>query len=84
MIDPIGLEARKQRSEDRKSRAFDEWLREPMVELSLTMVPAANPPEVLQQLLRSAFDFGFNAGSGDMALGLLEAIIKNEDQRNER
>jgi len=52
MIDPIGLEARKQRSEDRKSRAFDEWLREPMVELSLTMVPAANPPEATERAMK--------------------------------
>jgi hypothetical protein len=48
--------------ERRSGQAFEEWLRSRPVVLMISLVPATQPPEVLQTLLREAFENGSRVG----------------------
>lgn len=62
-----------------KSSAFDRWLNEPLVRMSISMIPAGEHKDAFQMLLRSAFDAGHGAGQGAMAGAFLESMLSAKD-----
>src|SRR5258706_15043335 len=51
---------------ERRQRDFDAWIGDPITRMCISTIPAAERPEALQLLLKSAFDRGFVAGQGYM------------------
>lgn len=69
--------AREARKESKFKAAFDKWLSEPMTRMGMSMVPAAEKQEALLLLLRSAFNAGTEAGSGNTAGEFMSAILES-------
>ena len=61
--------------ENDKTTAFDRWISEPLVRMSISMIPAGEHKDAFKMLLRSAFDAGHGAGQGAMAGTFLEAML---------
>jgi len=74
----MDVKALEHRSETLKKEQFEKWLSEPMVRMGLSMVPPGDKQEVLKTLLQSAFNTGFNTGTGDMIRTMLEMIMKDK------
>jgi hypothetical protein len=66
------------RMDSDKSSAFDRWMSEPLVRMSINMIPASEHKDALQMLLRSAFDAGHGAGQGAMAGTFLKAMMAKD------
>lgn len=60
-----------------KSAAFDKFLQEPMVKLGLSMLPPAQDPDLVKNLLRSAFDAGHGHGTGAVLIDMLTTMFKD-------
>lgn len=75
-------EDRKVREASEKSAAFDKWMNEPLVRMSISTIPAGEHKDALQMVLRSAFEAGFTTGQGTMAGQFLEAIIMSDRKRD--
>jgi len=71
-------EARERRSQAKKKTAFAKWLDDPMVRLTMAAIPAGDQKEALRVLLESAFESGFNVGTGDVLTELVEAMIRKD------
>lgn len=67
----------KKKMEAQEERAFTEWLEKRETKLLMSMIPAADNPDVLQILLRSCFAHGHCSGQGCVAMVMLEALLKD-------
>lgn len=76
--------ARKSRMASDQNAAFDKWMNEPLVRMSISTIPAGEHKDALQMLLRSAFDAGHSSGQGVMAGEFLQAILMGERKRTDR
>ncbi len=81
-FDTMDSQAKKQRETTEKNAAFEKWMSDPLVRMSLSMIPAGEHQDALQVLLRSAFDAGHAAGGGAMAGTFLEAILSKDMKRD--
>lgn len=53
-------------------RGYAAWLAQPEVRLLLSMIPKTEPPELVQTVMRSAFEAGASAGMGAVMFKLVE------------
>ena len=67
------LKEHQQRSVERKRVSFDEWIADPLVRLQICRIPPCE--ETLSTLLRSCFERGFAAGTGDAMIGLSLEVL---------
>lgn len=80
------VEDRKRRSKEEGEQSFNAWISQPMTRMAISMIPCPEGnPEILETILRDAFDAGYGAGGASIAMemvsGLLKAQIKKDDQR---
>lgn len=66
------------KSDEAKKTMFAKWLDEPMVRMGLSTIPAGDRADALRLLLQSAFDAGFQAGSGNILGNFLEAMLSRK------
>lgn len=66
---------REAKKEFAMNSAFDKWLAEPMTRMGLSMIPKADKDDAVKLLLRSAFDAGAAAGSGNTAGEFIGAML---------
>jgi len=64
------------RSKAKCRAGFDRWLSEPLIRLTISMIPANEQKETLQLLLQSAFEAGFNSGAGDIVSQIAERVFQ--------
>ena len=83
-FDVSNPEARKQREKTEKNFAFEKWMNEPLVRMSVSTIPAGEHKDALQMILRSAFDAGHDSGQSATAGMFLEAILTGERKRDHR
>lgn len=81
----MALQTEDQAQRDRKikefgDQAFDAFLRMPTTRLIISTLPAMENPDALNVLLRAAFDTGHDAGSGSVAMSLIEAMLSKADK----
>jgi hypothetical protein len=69
------LQEHQQRSVERKRVSFDEWIADPLVRLQMSRIPPCE--DSLVTLLRSCFERGFAAGTGDAMLGLSLEVLES-------
>jgi hypothetical protein len=81
MTDTRDSKAREERNRERADKAFAEWKSQPLTRLSMSMIPAGEKADVLDLLLRSAFDAGVGCGTGTMAMEVVEGLMSREDRR---
>lgn len=63
-------------------RSFEQWIRRPETKLLLSMLPGSTqPPELVQTLLRSAFDFGVQSAEGTAAMELALMVLHSRDDK---
>ncbi len=58
------------------------WQSQAEIKLLISMIPANEPPELLQTLLRSAYQAGADAGSAHFAMHLAERILGQKDSNS--
>lgn len=63
---------------ERKRRAFQRFMDEPMTKLAISMLPEPDNKDILPNLLRSAFDVGHGAGAGEIAVAMLTAVLESK------
>lgn len=73
---------RKARRDTEVAAAFQNLLARNEVKLLLSMVPATEPPELLETLLKSAFEAGCLHGEGAIAGEMIGALLKGMDKRD--
>lgn len=65
-------------SEAQLQRATEHFFKSPAIKVIISMIPPTEPPELLEQLLKSALEEGFNFGQSvaaqDFALMLFETF----------
>lgn len=66
---------REQRMKESQNKNFAEWMSKPETKLMLSMVPPVENPDVLQTLLRGAFDAGHNSGQGNILVEMLTGML---------
>lgn len=81
MTDPNKLEALKQQMEasDKQTReeGFRLFMQDPMVKALISMIPPVpNSPEIVQTVIKAAFDAGFRVGNGAMLIDIMKAMAK--------
>lgn len=67
---------REQRTEDSRKRAFEKFMATDVTKLMVSMVPASNPPEALETLLKAAFKAGSDSGAGEVVGEMIGAMLK--------
>lgn len=77
----IDIESERNRTQQKTKEHFDRWLSTPATRLMLSMIPAAEKPEVLETLLRECFNQGYAVGGVDFALTALTAMSKDRPAR---
>lgn len=70
-------EALKEKILMQRKDAFQLWMMRPTTRLMTSMIPKCDKPEVLQTLLQEAFDAGFDSGGAEMAVGLLQVMMRD-------
>ena len=65
-----------QRTKESKDKAFADYLAKPETKLMLSMVSPQENPDLLQTLLRGAFDSGHSAGQGNVLSELITSMLK--------
>lgn len=65
-----------QRARRAEADGFRDWLATPTVQLMLSLIPPAHPPEVVKTLLRECFESGMRTGLCLMTLHLATTVLK--------
>jgi len=65
------------KQKEKADRAFQDWLREPLVVLAISLIPEGEHREALKFLLRSSFDCGVTNGN----MFAMESILESLDKR---
>ena len=64
-----------------EERAFQDFLASPLAQLSISLIPETNPPELLQKILRAAFNAGRANGQVQVISELVDIMAKREGDR---
>lgn len=64
-------------------RAFQAWMSKPETKLMMSMIPPADNPDALQTLLRSSFNEGHGNGQGEVAMLIVESMLKDIRPRSQ-
>jgi hypothetical protein len=78
MADDGGAAAFSTRMEKVGAEAFERWMRSPTTKLIISLIPPGQHPEVLQTLLREAFDFGAHVGQTQIAGEIVGRMLKDQ------
>lgn len=77
----IDQATRELRMKGRCDEAFQSWISQPLVRMTISKMPSGDDPDTMRELLRSAFDAGNGSGQGIMAAEMIEAILAKEDKK---
>lgn len=59
--------------EEISDMGFKQWLKDPLTQIALSMLPASDPPELTTKMLEAAYKSGAQCG----ASGILAAAVKD-------
>lgn len=58
---------------------FNAFLQQPMTKMGISLLPPhPEHTELLEQLLRSAYEAGFNTGQANMAVQMIESLVNKK------
>lgn len=80
----LSPEARKAKRDTEAKASFATFMERSETKLLLSMVPAADQPELIQTLMRSAFDAGHGHGEASIAVEMVGAMLDGMDKNRER
>jgi hypothetical protein len=60
-------------------RSFQAWMENPTNRLLISTIPADDHKDTLFVLLRSAFDYGYGTGQANVAMMMLEGMIRKRE-----
>lgn len=66
----------KAKDDSARERVFSDFMAKPTIRLLVSTLPAMEQQETIRTLLQEAHAFGWNGGSGQMMLMLLEGMMK--------
>ncbi len=66
------------RFESRRVDEFIAYMNSPATKLLISMIPACQPPELVETLLRATYERGFEIGVSAVALPMLEARAQKD------
>jgi len=78
----MNVEEKEKQMEAAKTSAFNQFMAHAMTRMGMAMIPAPDPEqkEVLQHLLKAAFDAGWNGGAGHIALDVVKIMMTKKDR----
>ncbi len=71
--EPVAV--REQRMAEAKAKSFQDYMAKAETKLLLSMVPQLDNPDLLQTLLRGAYDAGHGAGQGNILIEMVGAMF---------
>lgn len=66
-----------------QEQTFQRWLQKPEIKLLISMIPETSPVELLETLLRTAYEGGAGFGSMDTMSYVLASYAKSEKDGRE-
>lgn len=78
-MDSVKAEERAAAEAKQKDQAFMRWLDAPMTRFGYGLASKGDA-DAMRLLLRSAFDAGHLSGGGQVAAGLLEAVVRGMEK----
>lgn len=69
------------RSAEAKESAFKSFMLQPVIRLLMSKLPQTEP-EILETIMKEAFNSGFSSGSGFTAISMVEVVMKAEMKKS--
>lgn len=66
---------RETRMKEAKDKSFSDFMAKSETKLMLSLVPSSDNPDVMQTLLRTAYDAGHGAGQGNILCEMLTSML---------
>jgi hypothetical protein len=72
--------SKKKLVEESKRTGYDSWLKQPLVRASIATIPTGASQDILESLLKSAYEHGHSQGQAVVLMDMVKAIFKDGDR----